>query len=38
MTRVNGIPIQGGVSVGPVHFINRVKLAAQKISKLSPSS
>ena len=38
MTRVNGIPIQGGVSIGPIHFINRVKQTAQKMSKLSPSS
>ena len=37
MTRVVGIPIQGGVSIGPIRLISRVKKALTHISELSPS-
>lgn len=37
MTRIEGIPVQGGVSVGPIHFLDRIKNALGKASSLSPS-
>lgn len=37
MTRVVGIPIQGGVSIGPIRLISRVKKALGQVSELSPS-
>ena len=36
MTRVEGIPVQGGVSVGPIRFFEQAKHLAHSISNLSP--
>ena len=37
MTRVVGVPIQGGVSVGPIRLFNRAKKTLSQMSELSPS-
>lgn len=37
MTKVVGIPIQGGVSIGPIRLISRIKKALSQMSELSPS-
>ena len=37
MTRVVGVPIQGGVSIGPIRLISRVQRTLGQMSELAPS-
>ncbi len=36
MTRFTGVSVQGGLSVGPIHFLHRASLSSEKRSQLSP--
>ena len=36
MTRVEGVSVQGGLSIGPIHFLHRAGIAKGNPSKLSP--